>query len=763
MSKNLLHKAFTRNQELAGLVQAFAIASGAKIWVEDIHGTLLFGVPYSSPAHKVEVRAFGELLGVVCGGVQAPLVGTWLTQWATLEGGRKKLGAEILHLYREINLMFDFSEKLSTVRGIVYIAQLALEEAGRLIDFEQGAVIFQPNPEIPLQTLALAGADFNPNELIGQMPAGGSPEIIDLSGRDSSRWALFAALKVNYRPLGSMLLLRGGKTEFSAEDLKLLTSLALQTAAAMENALQYEAAAEKALELNREKLEKENLQQLDEMKSRFFANITHEFRTPLTVILGMASLPEEQLTEDIKERLAMIRRNGADMLRLVDQLLDLAKLETQALPLKFIHADVVLFIRQMMEPFHLFASGREVSLEFHSSVENLSMDFDSDKLQQILTNLLSNAVKFTPPGGRVQLAIERTGAPSQNLLFTISDTGVGIPEEDLPKVFDRFFQSETPIPHGHPGSGIGLAHARELARLMGGDITVKSALGVGSKFYFRLPVTEPAPGKEKPVAGTESSRPSPTGDYPLVLLIEDHPDLVSYLQTCLLPYYQIEVATDGNSGIAKALELIPDIIISDVMLPGAGGFEICETLKADERSSHIPIVLLTARADAQSKLEGLRHGADVYLGKPFELAELLLRLEKLLELRTKLQLHYSRAALSNSRPEKVDKTEKEDAFVEKLKVILEKNLSDENFALPELCHAIGMSRSQLFRKMKALVNEAPSSFIRMYRLHRAKELLERTDLQVSEIAYEVGFKDPAYFSFSFHEIFGMTPSSVRSE
>ncbi len=405
----------------------------------------------------------------------------------------------------------------------------------------------------------------------------------------------------------------------------------------------------------------------------------------------------------------------------------------------------------MVESFRIHAMEKEISFEFQSFKEGVLMDFDPDKLQKAVGNLLSNAIKYTPPGGRILLAVQWTQYPAGQLLLTVSDTGIGIPEEELPFIFDRYYQG----PKAHPGSGVGLAYARELASLMGGDISVKSEFGQGATFSLWLPLAKKDLLSTGEIAGVKNEV-TLLLEKPLLLIIEDNPDLVRYLQTALEPSYQIEVEMDGGAGLSRARQIVPDIVLSDIMMPGADGYEVCEALKADERTSHIPVVLLTAKSDARSRIDGLRRGADAYLGKPFEMEELMACLENLLESRRRLQVRYGLVALS-----KVPSAGEEDAFIEKVKAILEEHLSDEKFALPELCRAVGMSRSQLFRKMKALVNDAPSSFIRMYRLHRAKELLETSSLQVSEIAYRVGYRDPAYFSFAFHEAFGITPSLAR--
>lgn len=519
---------------------------------------------------------------------------------------------------------------------------------------------------------------------------------------------------------------------------------------------------EQDFELEREKLEKSNLQQMDEMKSRFYTNITHEFRTPLTVILGMSDLPENEQPIDNRFRFDMIHRNGQNMLHLVDELLELSSLETNVVPLQLISGDLISFVKQYIEPFLFVARDRNIDFTFQSQKENLPCRFDPDKLQKILNNLISNALKYTPKRGQISVNIFQE-IEDDRVVITVSDNGTGIPKEDIPKIFQRFYRGNDSATLQHVGNGIGLSLTRELIQLMNGDITVTSDPGKGSTFRFWLPYVEVEEGKtEESLAALPSNSVEMNG-RPTVLVIEDNPDLSTYLKSCLTPHYKTTFVANGRDGIRLAIELVPDIIISDVMLPGQSGFEVCEFLKKHECTSHIPIVLLTARTDLDSRLEGLKQGADAYIGKPFELTELLIRLEKLLQLRSTLQTYYADSAHSNDNGRKQgDEANPEDVFLQKVRHIIDMNVGDETFGLSALCEALAMSRSQLFRKMKALTNEAPSIYIRDYRLQRGKHLLEKTDLLVSDIAYQVGFKDPAYFSFTFHQVYGISPSAVRN-
>ncbi len=544
-----------------------------------------------------------------------------------------------------------------------------------------------------------------------------------------------------------------------------------------------------------EQLEFNKLKELDELKSRFFANITHEFRTPLTLLIGPAENTLNRLpnvsTDDLRGVLFNVQRNGYRLLNLVNQLLDLSRLEAGKLRLAPVNSDFIAFLRYQVESCHSYAETHEIKMSFESDIPELEMAFDPEKIQTILVNLLSNALKFTPEGGRIELKMTTNGLPlsdSSKIVLQISDTGSGIPADELNRIFDRFYQVDNSTTRQGEGAGIGLAMVQELVKLMQGSVNVTSTSGVGTSFLVTLPYTPPQqqlqaldatlrPGDKSlmtarlaslPDAGqfansadSTSSATHPSS-LPQLLIVEDNPEVVAYLKTCLEDSYQLEVAYNGKSGIEKALKNIPDLIISDVMMPEKDGYEVCDTLKNDERTSHIPIILLTAKADSASKIAGLRRGADAYLPKPFDLEELLVRLEMLLKRQKQMAAYFLKK--TGILPEIVPSEEQketyeiEDAFIGKVRQVIEENVADEDFALPQLCQALNMSRSQLLRKMKALVDISPSDFIRAHRLQKAKLMLETGDLTVSEVAFQVGYKDVSHFSRSFREMFGVSPS-----
>ncbi len=548
-------------------------------------------------------------------------------------------------------------------------------------------------------------------------------------------------------------------------------------------------ANEKLQKLNQEILQqKEDLEELSQVKSRFFTNISHELRTPLTIIGGMVGQIRKQPKQWLDRGLTMIERSNANLLRLVNQILDLRKLESGNLTLELTHGDIISYLRYIVESFQSFAESKGIRLHFLDYSKQVEMDYDPEKVLQIISNLLSNAIKFTPKNGEVYLSVsvEELGGNSKKkqLQIMVKDTGVGIPKEKQAHVFDRFYQVDDSATRGGEGTGIGLALTKELVLLMKGKIDVQSEEGKGSTFLLIIPIgstiTPTNPTVTTPISMThvglqsvaaanpseqeEDSNTVPTDstDQDHLLIIEDNPDVVLYLQAIIGKSYVVSIARNGEEGIQKAVNEIPDLIISDVMMPIKDGFEVCDTLKKDERTSHIPIVLLTAKADLDSKMQGLRRGADDYLAKPFNEEELRLRLQNLLAIRETLKQRYKDLDFAPAAKED-HALQLEDHFLSKLKTVIEDHLEDSEMSLLEICKEMRMSRSQLYKKVKALTNSSTTQIIRAIRLDKAKQLLQNTDRSIYEVAYDVGFKDPAYFSRIFSEEFGMSPRNFRNE
>lgn len=534
-----------------------------------------------------------------------------------------------------------------------------------------------------------------------------------------------------------------------------------------------------------EKAEATRLRDLDDFKNRFFTNITHEFRTPLTVILGtnqqLADGSDRWAIESerplVKHKLSLIKRNGESLLRLINQLLDLAKLESGSLKINYVQGNVLPYLRYIAESLHSLANAQNVLLRVESDEARIIMDYDPERLLQIVHNLLSNAIKFTPEGGRVVLHIARapdlSGFQNQEglLVIRVTDTGAGIPPEDMPHIFDRYFQANNLEKAKAGGTGIGLALTKELMGLLGGKISVESTVNKGSTFTILLPITQRAPLEDKeaalsspvlPAREPAVPTPAPIAGRPAVLIMEDNPDVVDYLSACLTPHYAMDFAYNGRAGIEKAIETVPDLIISDVMMPEKDGFEVCETLKNDERTSHIPIVLLTAKAGVENRIAGLRRGADAYLAKPFQEEELLVWVEQLIARRRLLQARYIRLSAPDTAAEPIAaELALEDSFMKKLQAVLQAHYSDTEFSVDALCRQMAMSRTQIHRKLSALTNRSTTEHINAYRLEKSRQLLLEGKLNISEVAFQVGFNDPKYFSRLFTEAYGTAPSALR--
>ncbi|NER16553.1 hybrid sensor histidine kinase/response regulator transcription factor [Spongiivirga citrea] len=522
--------------------------------------------------------------------------------------------------------------------------------------------------------------------------------------------------------------------------------------------------------------ESKRLIEMHQFKNSLYTNITHEFRTPLTVILGLTDSLKTRTsnlkTEDSKTSLQMIERNGENLLRLVNEMLDLSKLESGHMELQLAQTNVVPLLKYLAGSFSSLAEENELDLTIYSEIEHLVMDIDVTKLTSIISNVLSNAIKFTPALGQIIVHIKQYVHKSEDYLYIkIKDSGIGISEEEIPNIFQRFYQADISTTRINTGTGIGLALTKELVTLMNGSISLKSTLGKGSEFTIKIPVTQNAPvtpeivlnkkeslvNANTPVITTEKSLIQ-NPKLPIALVIEDNMDVAHYLKTCLWEKYEVIHAVNGLVGIEMAFDHMPDVIISDVMMPEKNGFEVCKTLKLDERTDHIPIIILTAKVSTKDRLEGLSHGADAYLGKPFNKTELYTRLDQLLLVRKKLinKIHdggYGSLV-------KKAATTPETRFLQKSIKLIHTEMDNSDFGPAELAKKLHLSESQVYRKIKAITHKSTAVFIRSVRLQKAKELIETTDKTISETAYEVGFNDPSWFSRAFKKEFGLAPSEL---
>lgn len=532
------------------------------------------------------------------------------------------------------------------------------------------------------------------------------------------------------------------------------------------------------------KLRKKLAQQssLDHLKSRFFANISHEFRTPLTLIIGpVEDLLRNKDTQKFREPLQYIHRNSKRLLQLINQLLDLSKLDVGSYKVHTNRDGIIPFVKQIVHSFSSMAHHKNILLETEVDPrlkndlrnETLTFYFDDDIFEKILYNLLSNAFKFTNEGGTITVSISLAG--NDLLELKVEDNGTGIPADKLPFIFDRFYQADDSHKKIYEGTGIGLALVKELVELHNGKITVVSNVNKGMAFscYFgfnKKIVPDGVIGKVMsnknvvmPVikSGDVSEEKVTDHSRPVVLVIEDQQDVRNYICGKLVETYTVIEAKNGQEGFETAKKEVPDLVISDVMMPVTDGFELCALLKNDTITSHIPVILLTARAEDADKITGLETGADAYLIKPFNSRELLIRVHNLIRLRNTLRKKFSGKLVV--KPEEITVTSQDSRFMKQLLGIVEKHIADEKFSVEQLGREFAMSPSQINRKLKALINQSAGTFIRSVRMERAMELLKNDQATIAEIAYETGFNEPAYFSRVFKNYFGYAPSEVHKK
>lgn len=567
--------------------------------------------------------------------------------------------------------------------------------------------------------------------------------------------------------------------------------------------------------------EAERLLELDKMKNNFFSNVTHEFRTPLTLIIEpLRQVLKEDLDDKIHYKLQLVKNNSEKLMFLVNQLLDIAKLESDnKMSLDLRKDDILNTFNPIYNSFLALARKKNTELKYTVN-ENLDpFYYDQQKLEKVFYNLISNAIKFTSDG-LVKIEFKIIAGTELNmlskaekyLLIEVSDTGIGIPEVHVEHIFDRFFQVDGT--KKVKSTGIGLALTKELVELMSGQIQVESKEGVGTKFKVEIPMiqfpdsnkaveskTDGSPkravnrnesqqiaspkitefsseqitehsndndsNRQEEIEGLESS------EKELVLLIEDNDELRHFIKDSLSEKFRVEEASNGREGIEMAKKLIPDLVVSDLMMPEIDGYGVVEDLKNDLRTSHIPIILLTARSAMESKLEGLQKGVDDYITKPFHTEELLLRMANLIKLRKKLQDRLSNQFVSDEIDGTAQGNEKEKVeieavlhstldreFLENVQQFLEKNIEESKLSVQSLADEIFLSRSQLFRKLKALTGQTPNEYIRSYKLGIAMTMLKEGGKSIGQIAFNVGYEDPKYFTKIFKKRYGVLPKEV---
>ncbi|MBK9097148.1 MAG: response regulator [bacterium] len=553
-------------------------------------------------------------------------------------------------------------------------------------------------------------------------------------------------------------------------------------------------------------------EETEKMKSRFFANISHEFRTPLTLILGPAEKINSNVSTNVVKDAKTIKRNAQRLLQLVNQLLDLSRLEAGKYKLKASKGNIASFVKGITLSFESLSESKAITLKLQTEKDHIELYFDKEKMIKILSNILSNAFKFTPEEGKITVSLRECHSElgseslSVNKMLNqvqhdntkafveikIKDTGIGIPQEDIPKLFDRFYQVDSSLTKEYEGTGIGLALTKELVELHHGSISVESKIGEWTEFTINFPAGRDHLKDEEIIEEIEIKtdvilnpdeigmknltlqNPTVTNkkedslrvtqndgeDKTIILIVEDNYDMREYIKDSLDPGYQIEEAINGEQGVSKAEKIIPDLIISDMMMPKMDGHELTRILKNNEKTSHIPIILLTAKSGQENKIEGLETGADDYLTKPFDLKELRIRVKNLIAIRIKLQEKYAKLETYPQGIENKKLSSIDEEFMRRVITVIENHLSDEDFSTEEFGEELGMSRMQVHRKLKALTGKSAIQYIKTFKLDKARKMIKEKSGNISEIAYSLGFGSPAYFTKCFKEEFGYPPSEI---
>ena len=507
---------------------------------------------------------------------------------------------------------------------------------------------------------------------------------------------------------------------------------------------------------------KQQLEESTQAKLEFFTSVSHDLRTPLTLVAGpLDHVLEGKVDESQRQPLLMARRNVEILRQLVNNILDFRKIESGNRKLEVSRFNLSAAVKEWMTGFE--GTGRQLRFVGEDS---LPVEADMRLLERILFNLLGNSIKHTREDGIITVSVNREG---QEAVLKVEDNGEGIPEDKLPYIFERFYQAS----ESTTGTGIGLALVKAVAELHGGSVAVSSTLGKGTLFTFRIPLEQKG---AQVVEGKEASaytehfeeaytpdntrrkeavgRVTQTEDRPTILVVDDNADLRSFIGTLLEGEYRILTACNGEEGLEKASRELPDLVVSDVMMPVMSGLELCSALKGQLATSHIPVILLTAKSLEDQRAQGYDSGADAYISKPFSERVLLSRIGNLLKSRILLKEHYLETGESAARPQEND-------FLARFRAVVRENLADENLSVEQIGAALGLSRVQLYRKVKALTGYSPVELIRITRLKTAEQLLKSSDKTVAEIAYAVGFGTPSYFSKCFKELFGRQPGERR--
>jgi len=519
-----------------------------------------------------------------------------------------------------------------------------------------------------------------------------------------------------------------------------------------------------------------NLEDATQAKLVFFTNISHEFRTPLTLLHGPLEsiLQNEKLSSDGSRLVQLMRKNVQVLMKLIDQIIEFRRYENGKMQMYFTLSDLNIFISDICESFLELSKRNHLHLHFSASDDDFTLWFDSDKMEKICYNLLSNALKFTPENGTIKVHLSKEIQNSEHFArITVSDSGKGISEQHIHQIFDRFYKADRLA----AGSGIGLALTKILVELHNGTIEVQSTEGKGTVFSILIPfkqknisISEEYPvfsnnfnrgeemeliEQENNALNTEGKDNLHTSDKPRILVVEDNTDVRIYIKTLLNNDFEISEAVNGQEGFLKAMKLVPELIISDVMMDLMDGFELCKNIKENISTSHIPVILLTACAMDEQRAMGFESGADAYIPKPFNETILKIRVRKMIENREKVKEYFQKNLTFGERKEHVAEIDK--TFMAKFRKVIEDNLIDSDLNVDDIGKSLGLSRVQLYRKIKSLTNYAPNELVRIIRLKAAEQLLLQSEKTISEIAYDTGFTSPSYFTKCFKEYFNESP------
>lgn len=520
-----------------------------------------------------------------------------------------------------------------------------------------------------------------------------------------------------------------------------------------------------AQQLKEEKIEREKTEEINMIKLRFFTNISHEFRTPLTLILGPIETLLEKINDDsIQEQLQVMKKNAERLLRLINQIMDFRKVENKKMELNFVSLDVVSFTKSIYSMFKEHASQRSIEYIFDSSCPICVMSFDNDKIEKVLYNLLSNAFKFVSDNGYVSISINRTYKHNKEYIeFSITDNGIGVKDEEKLLIFERFHQSKVKSQSNAEGTGIGLTLSKEFIELHGGEIYVKDNVNQGASFVVTLPIVDEKANtqEDKEEFNPEIPVENPALERAKLLIIEDNVEMRTYLRKNLEESFDVAEASDGIEGLESIQKNIPDLIISDLMMPNMNGLELCEKVKTNMVTSHIPLIILTAKVNEETAYDGFLFGADDYITKPFSMKFLKLRIENLIERNEKLREHFRLSMLAN--PQHVEVESADEKFIQLLVESIDKHIDNYDLNIELLCKQLNITHQQMYRKVKALTGQSVNEFIRIVRLKRAAQLLRDSDMNISEIMYSVGFSNRSYFSKCFSEQYNLTPKEYRGK